>query len=170
MNFEYCPSCGQRSTVEKQDNTNYECRNCHWHFWNNAKTAVAVVIIKDGKLLVSKRAEEPHKGMYDLPGGFVEFGEDPYDAAIREVIEETSLHAERKNLELIAIYYNHYNDSVFTNDPVFLLKDWSGTPAAGDDSAALEWKSFDFINDPTFEEPYTGLDKILQARLDANTL
>ena len=40
-----------------------------------------VVIIKEGKIVLIKRGREPYKGMWALPGGFVEIGEKVEDAA-----------------------------------------------------------------------------------------
>lgn len=164
MNFNFCPNCGKAKTVAKIDDTNYECSDCKWHFWNNAKAAVAVIFVRDHKILVSKRAKEPNKGMYDLPGGFVDFGEDPLDCATRETAEETGVQVRREDLELVDVYTNHYQAETFTVDLLFLAKHWEGEFIAGDDSSSLEWKAFSFIHDPAFQEPYTNLDQLLAKR------
>ena len=53
--------------------------------------AVSAAIIRDGKVLVVRRARKPALGIYTLPGGGVEIGETLMQAVIREVREETSL-------------------------------------------------------------------------------
>jgi 8-oxo-dGTP diphosphatase len=53
--------------------------------------AVSAAIIRDGKILVVRRARPPAHGLYTLPGGVVESGETLADAAMREVREETGL-------------------------------------------------------------------------------
>ena len=53
--------------------------------------AVSAAIIRDGKLLVVRRARKPALGVYTLPGGGVEIGEMLTEAVIREVREETAL-------------------------------------------------------------------------------
>jgi 8-oxo-dGTP diphosphatase len=53
--------------------------------------AVSAAIIRDGKILVVRRARPPAHGLYTLPGGVVEPGETLADAAMREVREETGL-------------------------------------------------------------------------------
>lgn len=53
--------------------------------------AVSAAIIRDGKVLVVRRARKPALGVYTLPGGVVETGETLTEAVIREVREETSL-------------------------------------------------------------------------------
>ncbi|RLI98177.1 MAG: hypothetical protein DRP00_02505 [Candidatus Aenigmatarchaeota archaeon] len=52
---------------------------------------VGVLIIKDGKVLLGKRNEEPGKNTWSLPGGKLEFGETFEVCAKREVKEETGL-------------------------------------------------------------------------------
>ena len=54
--------------------------------------AVSAAIVRDGKVLVVRRARQPALNLYTLPGGVVEAGETMTDAVIREVREETSLH------------------------------------------------------------------------------
>lgn len=56
--------------------------------------AVAAVIVQDGKLLLIKRAVEPSKGRWSVPGGSVEWGEPLVEALKREVREETGLEIE----------------------------------------------------------------------------
>ena len=56
--------------------------------------AVSAAIIRDGKVLVVRRARKPALGIYTLPGGGVETGETLVQAVTREVREETSLEIE----------------------------------------------------------------------------
>ena len=52
---------------------------------------VGAVVVRDGKALIIKRAHEPRKGEWSLPGGLLELGESLQDAARREIKEETGL-------------------------------------------------------------------------------
>jgi ADP-ribose pyrophosphatase YjhB (NUDIX family) len=56
--------------------------------------AVSAAIIRDGKVLVVRRARKPAQNLYTLPGGAVELGETMHDAVMREVREETQLDIE----------------------------------------------------------------------------
>lgn len=49
------------------------------------------IIISERKILFIKKARGPYKGMYDLPGGGVEYGESFEQTLEREFIEETGL-------------------------------------------------------------------------------
>jgi 8-oxo-dGTP diphosphatase len=53
--------------------------------------AVSAAIIRDGKVLIVRRARPPARGVYTLPGGGVEVGETLIEAVAREVREETAL-------------------------------------------------------------------------------
>lgn len=53
--------------------------------------AVSAAIIRDGKVLVVRRARKPALDLYTLPGGVVELGETLTEAVTREVREETAL-------------------------------------------------------------------------------
>ena len=55
---------------------------------------MGAVIVQDGKALIVKRAHEPRKGEWSLPGGRVELGESLADATRREIKEETGLDVE----------------------------------------------------------------------------
>ena len=103
------------------------------------------VIIKDNKLLLIKRKNEPFKNKWALPGGFVEYGEKVEDSVIREVFEETSLKTKIIN------FFNVYSDP--DRDPrghtitlVYLLKEIGGKLKGRDD--ASEAKFFDLNNLP----------------------
>jgi ADP-ribose pyrophosphatase YjhB (NUDIX family) len=53
--------------------------------------AASAAVIRDGKVLIVRRARIPASGVYTLPGGVVETGETLVDAVAREVREETGL-------------------------------------------------------------------------------
>jgi ADP-ribose pyrophosphatase YjhB (NUDIX family) len=53
--------------------------------------AVSAAIIRDGRVLVVRRARPPASGVFTLPGGVVEAGETLTQAVVREVAEETAL-------------------------------------------------------------------------------
>ena len=55
---------------------------------------VGAVVVRGGKALIVKRAHEPRKGEWSLPGGLLELGESLQDAVRREIKEETNLDIE----------------------------------------------------------------------------
>jgi ADP-ribose pyrophosphatase YjhB (NUDIX family) len=56
--------------------------------------AVSAAIVRDGKVLVVRRARAPALNLYTMPGGVVEAGETLTEAISREVREETALEIE----------------------------------------------------------------------------
>jgi 8-oxo-dGTP diphosphatase len=61
---------------------------------NRPYLAVSAAIIRDGKVLVVRRARKPALDLYTLPGGVVEAGEALSESVAREVREETALEIE----------------------------------------------------------------------------
>ncbi len=59
------------------------------------------VFIQDSKILLTLKKSGPYKGLWDLPGGGIEFGETPEEALKREFLEETALMVDQ--LELLCI-------------------------------------------------------------------
>jgi ADP-ribose pyrophosphatase YjhB (NUDIX family) len=158
MKLTYCPECS--TPLKKISDTKYVCTNSHT-YWNNPRVTATVILLKDGQVLFSKRALEPHKGKYDTPGGFAEYGESPSAAIKRELKEETGLVAD--DCTLIDWGSHIYEENVSTCDFIFLVTKWHGTIQAADDSAALVWKPIDFIVSPNFAWSYPGLVKKLKA-------
>lgn len=56
--------------------------------------AVSAAIIRNGRVLIVRRGRAPARGLFTLPGGVVEAGETLFEAAMREVKEETTLEIE----------------------------------------------------------------------------
>jgi 8-oxo-dGTP diphosphatase len=88
----FCPYCG--TLVENQFIFGEErpaCPSCGWIYFADPKVAAAVVVERDGQVLLTRRINEPYQGMWTLPAGFVNAHEDPARAAERECLEETGL-------------------------------------------------------------------------------
>ncbi len=88
---------------------------------------------KKKEILLIQRANEPFKGKWALPGGFVEYGETTEKAAIREVLEETGLRA--KIDELVGVYSDSDRDPRgHTISIVYSLKIIDGKLVGGSDA------------------------------------
>lgn len=164
MNFNFCPKCGTKGSVQHPNNTAYVCTKCGWQFWNNAKACATLVFIQHDQLLFSTNEDkaDPNFGTFDLPGGFVDYGESAQQAAVREAKEELTVTVQEADLELIAAYHNNYMEGVTTIDLVFIVKKWVGDIIPSDDVTSIEWKSISALDDPQFvQKNYTGLNKIL---------
>lgn len=90
--YTYCPTCRTELKKKDVDNQNVlSCSSCGFVFWNNPKPVVSFLLVKDGKILMLQRANEPLKDYWCLPGGFMRYEETPEEAVKREVKEETGL-------------------------------------------------------------------------------
>lgn len=99
----YCPSC--KANLLKKEST-FVCPKCGWRFYNNPLPAVAGFVMNEkGEILLVKRGVNPEIGKWALPSGFVEQGETPEQAVIRELKEETGLNGILKHL--IGVYVEH---------------------------------------------------------------
>lgn len=81
------------------------CPSCGWTYYDQLKVGAAALVEQDGKLLLLRRARPPWKGQWYLPAGYVEAGETPQDAAVREVREECGLEVKVANF-LDTLFFN----------------------------------------------------------------
>ena len=101
----YCPRCGTRLIVQNRAGRQRPvCPLCDWIFFPDPKVAVAVLVHQSGRVLLARRANQPHRGLWTLPAGFVDAGEDPAQAAQRECLEETGLQV--KITKLLDVFSN----------------------------------------------------------------
>ncbi|HSV86070.1 MAG TPA: NUDIX hydrolase [Levilinea sp.] len=88
----FCPHCGTPVEVQALWGANrLVCPSCSWIYFADPKVAAAVLVEQDGQVLLTRRANDPYRGMWTLPAGFVNAHEDPARAAERECQEETGL-------------------------------------------------------------------------------
>jgi 8-oxo-dGTP diphosphatase len=102
-------------------------------------TTDCVVYDNEGRVLLIRRKNEPFKGAYALPGGFVDIGETVEAACRREVLEETGIAVDE--LHLVGVYSDPNRDprghTVSIAYTTFLKK--APRPRPGSDAEAVEW-------------------------------
>jgi ADP-ribose pyrophosphatase YjhB (NUDIX family) len=142
----YCIICGNildKKIIEGK--IRKYCTFCGYVHYINPIPIVAVVVKNNkGEILVVKRGIEPEKGKWVLPGGFVDEDESPEQAAIRELKEETNLHAEKvKFIKLVSTKSPLYG-------PVLMLGyeaiNFTGKIKPGDDAIDVMFKKIKNIN------------------------
>ena len=110
---------------------------------------VGAVVVRAGRALLVRRAHEPRKGEWSLPGGLLDLGESLVDAARREVKEETGLEVEVG--PMIETFDRVHRDGEGRIRYHFVIVDfvcWSneGEAVAGSDAEAVAWVTADQID------------------------
>ena len=115
-------------------------------FYHNAAPTCAVLVERDGRVLLGRRAIEPERGRWDLPGGFCEPGETPEAAAIRELAEEAGVTIRvTRFLGHVPDVYGEGGDA--TLNAIYAAEIVSGEPVADDDVAEFAWFAPDELPD-----------------------
>ena len=157
----FCPSCGHATEPFVQEGRpRARCPACKLVDYANPKPAVGALVSRGGKVLLSRRAREPHKGLWDLPGGFLEGGERPEDGIRRELKEETGLDA--RVVGLVAVAPGTYQTWSTLN--LVYECEVDGEPRASDDSAELSWFAPGEAPRLAFPHEEEALRRWLQAR------
>lgn len=149
----HCPRCANELT--RHDNA-VACAACGFVLYgHSAVTASALPADGESRVLLARRGIDPHRGLWDVVGGFVEEGEHPRDALLREVEEETGLGFEPERL--LGIWMGRYA----VDDRATLNLFWTGRlsagePTAADDVAELQWFAADGLPPPN-ELAFDGL-------------
>ena len=107
--------------------------------WPQPSLAVDAVVFNQDKVLLITRGKEPWKGMLAFPGGFVEKGEDPETAVIRELEEECGISG--RVIDVVCVQGNPKRDPRGHVISIAYLVDASGEPTAGDDASNAAWYS-----------------------------
>ncbi|OYT54929.1 MAG: ADP-ribose pyrophosphatase [Candidatus Altiarchaeales archaeon ex4484_2] len=111
---------------------------------------VDAVILEDNRIVLVRRRNPPFKGMWALPGGFVDYGERVEDAVEREAKEETSLVVEHG--KLLGVYSKQDRDPRgHTVSVVFACRRVSGKLKASSDAAEAGWFPLDDLPELAFD-------------------
>ena len=103
---------------------------------------VGVIVCRDDRVLLVRRAKAPGEGNWSLPGGAQELGETVIEAARREVLEETSVSVDV--LGLVDVVDSIHADSAgrvrYHYTLVDVVAEWrAGEARPLDDAAAVAW-------------------------------
>jgi 8-oxo-dGTP diphosphatase len=98
----YCPLCGSRIDLVVPG----QCGSCGAAHYRNARPTAGGLVVSDNKVLLVRRAIDPWKGHWDIPGGFCNGDELPADAIRREIQEEIGL--EIDITELLGMWLDTY--------------------------------------------------------------
>ncbi len=109
------------------------------------RLSVDAIVKKGDKIVLVRRKYDPFKGMFALPGGTVEKGENTEEAVVREVKEETNLNVKIK--KKLGLYYAPNRDPRGpTTTTVFVTEFTSGILKGQSDAIEARWFGIEEIN------------------------
>ena len=77
--------------MQSNDTNSFVCLSCDFVYYHSSAAVVVGIIECDDKIVLTRRAREPQKGLLSLPGGFVYYEESLESALVRELEEELNL-------------------------------------------------------------------------------
>jgi 8-oxo-dGTP diphosphatase len=152
----FCSSCGSKTQtrlVAKQHLS--VCSQCDRIFFRNPKVVVSALIENDGRVLLVLRDIEPGRGLWGMPGGYVDWDEHPEQALIRECQEEVQVRVQP--LELLTVQHIQMDDEGIVLLP-YRARLVAGEPMAGDEVQQVGW----FRPDALPPVAFTSHRKVLQ--------
>lgn len=120
------------------------------------KTSDAIVLVRHSenyKILLVTRKNPPFKGEYAFPGGFIDEGEKPLDACVRELFEETDLVLNKEMAIPLTVRSIEGRDprGPTTTYPYLFILDKERAIKAKDDAASAHWVDLDDIDQLAFD-------------------
>lgn len=161
--FHFCPACGRPLVLRVGfGQRRPTCESCNRVFFRDPKVAAAALVEREGKILLVRRVNEPERGKWSLPAGFLDGGEDPRRAAERECYEETGL--EVRAGDLFEIVYGAEHATGADIVLVYQTEILGGEVEARDDADAAEFFARDDIPPLAFRATRIALERWREGR------
>lgn len=164
--YKYCPFCGGKLGKKRvEDRERKYCKKDGWIYYPYSHIAVHAVITKDSNILLAKRSRKPHINKWQLPAGFVEYGEDLYEALVREVNEEIGLKV--KSATLLQISQSDDDYRAPGHYRVFYKVTTTGEVENKDteENSRIEWFNFDNIPQIAWKDHKNIIKKLQDGNL-----
>lgn len=160
--YGYCPVCAaalDRSTPYRQP-----CTRCDFIFYHCSSPCMGAIPIEANRVLLARRGIEPYRGSWNIIGGFLDYGEDPVEGLLREVLEETG--CECRVLDFIVQTADTYGrDGAALLNSYYSVQMLSDELRPQDDVSELRWFDLDALpDDMPFESDRRAL-KVLRAMI-----
>ena len=123
--IKFCPKCA--NPLEDrilEGKIRQACTACDFVFYRDPKPVAGVLALKDGKLLLIQRGNEPKLGLWSFPTGYIDIGDTPAETAVREAKEEADVDVELDRL--LGVYSNESRTVVLI---VYVGRVVAGIPA-----------------------------------------
>jgi 8-oxo-dGTP diphosphatase len=140
MTFKFCPDCGAALDAVADLHQPQTCAACGHAHYRNSKPCAGALVVRDGRVLLARRARPPAQGQWDIPGGFLHADENPEDGARREILEETGLRVRLTGL--LGVYMDRYGEDsdLWLMNLYYLAEPLDDAePRAADDVSEVRW-------------------------------
>ncbi len=147
MQPKYCAQCGHTLEMRPVEDHRMRpvCPACGYIVYLNPPIAAGVIAERgDGQIVLVLRGENPGKGLWGLPTGFMEIDETVQAAARRECLEETGLTVELGELWGVWSYHHEYKQTAGVL-VLYAARVVAGEPRAGSDSVQTRFFALDEI-------------------------
>lgn len=146
----------------EEENERKYCPKCKWTYYPTVTQSSGGVAIRDGKVLLVKRNREPYKGTWMYPAGFLQFGEHPDDALVREFKEETGYEVSR--FDLIDVLQSEDDCREPGHLTFSYLVEIKGTAVNGDheENSEIEWFDLHHLPEIGWKNQKEILNKIIR--------
>lgn len=155
----FCPLCGNPLYTKKRfDKPRRSCSECGYVHFTDPKVGVGVLVAKEQKVLLVRRAVDPERGKWSIPAGYLDRGEDPKETAVREAKEETGLEVVVDGL--VDVYYNPPEQggaSIFILYRAILI---GGEVQAGDDADDVGFFGIDELPELAFSSTRAAIHNL----------
>jgi 8-oxo-dGTP diphosphatase len=142
----YCSYCGCEISLKEQEGKSRDyCTQCETFYYENPLPVASTIVANENReVLLVKRKKDPYRGMWCLPIGFAESGEEVREAALRELEEEAGITGEILRLIDVDTIDNYFYGSLAI--VTYEVKMTGGRVRPGDD--ASDAKYFPITNLP----------------------
>lgn len=158
VKWNFCPECSVKLINKDGLPT---CPDGHFiKYYNPVATSAAFLRNKDEYLII-KRAHQPQKGHWDVPGGFVEYDENAEESLLREIKEETNL----KNVKIasfVGAFPGSYAGIQKVLDLVFIVDSEDRKLTLSEENTEYKWVSLAEMPELAFEDINAARDLLRQ--------
>ncbi|WP_051185125.1 NUDIX hydrolase [Desulfatiglans anilini] len=137
--FRFCPVCGkplERKCLKVNEPARLVCTVCSFVLYQDPKLVACTILRKGGRIALLRRAIQPEKGKWVMPGGYVDRGEKAEAAAVRETLEECGLKSRIERLFGVYSYEGQPNVVL-----VFIASPVDGDFHPDDETSEVGWFS-----------------------------
>tara|TARA_Y100001970_G_C14220065_1_gene852088 strand:- start:2216 stop:2707 length:492 start_codon:yes stop_codon:yes gene_type:complete len=149
--YKYCSKCGKNNVHGHIDgNIRYHCEHCNTIHYQNPKPTATLICPKNNTILLGRRAYSPGKGEWGLPGGFMELNETLFEAAQRELKEETNLDGDVVKILGTCSHYGSIFGDILLIGLEVNINNWDSM-MPGDDVSELQLFNINKLPDLAFD-------------------